>query len=205
MERFTGIKNIIFDFGGVLIDLNKNRCLDHFKSLGINNIEHLISFTHSGGVFSELELGHITPNDFRERLKKESDTNLSDKQIDEAWISILESIPAYKLDLLLNLKKTYKVYMLSNTNIIHFHEAKRLNFEKNGFSLSDYFDFCYLSYELGMIKPHQDIFKYVIHHAKIKPEESLFIDDSDLNIATANQLGFQTYLAKQQEDFSNIF
>jgi putative hydrolase of the HAD superfamily len=205
MEKLAEIKNLIFDFGGVLIDLDKERCVNQFKSLGFENIEEFISSTHSGGVFAELEKGNITPNQFRTTLREIAGKDIADQQIDDAWLSILLKIPQYKLDLLLELRKKYRVYMLSNTNIIHFETAKKANFEKNGHQLTDYFEKCYLSYEIGLTKPDDDIFEYVINDAQIFARETLFIDDSERNTEAARRWCFETYLAKDREDFSHLF
>ena len=128
-----------------------------------------------------------------------------DEEIKEAWFAFLLDIPQKKLDLLLELKKSYKVFMLSNTNAIHFPEIKRKYFEKDGHNLSDYFDKCYLSYEIHQNKPAKEIFDFMIRDSAILPQESLFIDDGRTNIEMAKGLKFQTYLAKEQEDFSHLF
>lgn len=204
MEKLSSIKNIIFDFGGVLIDLDKERCVRNFKTLGIN-VESIIGTTHNKGIFVELEKGNITPEQFRNELRKMTSQSVTDEQIDNAWISILQTVPQYKLDLLLQLRKKYRIYLLSNTNSIHFEYAKKHIFEKNGHTLKDYFDSCFLSYEIGMIKPDDEIFEYVINEAQIFARETIFIDDSPLNIEGAQRWCFSVYQAKEREDFSHIF
>jgi len=204
VEKLSSIKNIIFDFGGVLIDLDRERCIQNFKALGIN-IENIVSTTHSKGVFMELEKGDITPEQFRNELRNMTSQSVTDEQIDDAWISILQTVPQYKLDLLLKLRKKYRTYLLSNTNSIHFEYSKKHVFEKDGRSLRDYFDHCFLSYEIGMIKPDDEIFEYVLNEAQIFARETIFIDDSVLNVDGARRWCFSVYQAKEREDFSHIF
>ena len=204
MEKLSGIKNIIFDFGGVLIDLDKECCIRNFNALGIN-IENIVSTTHNKGAFEELEKGSITPEQFRGELRKMTSRPVTDSQIDDAWISILQTVPQYKLDLLLQLRKKYRIYLLSNTNSIHFEYAKKHIFEKNGNTLNDYFDDCFLSYEIGMIKPDDEIFEYVLNEVQIFARETIFIDDSELNVESALRWCFSVYQPKAREDFSYLF
>jgi len=119
MEK--GIKNIIFDLGGVLIDLDIDRCLREFKALGVSNVEELVNSTHTAGVFSALEHGKVSPAEFRDEIRRlAGNPELTDAQIDNAWLSILLEIPQKKLDLLLRLNRKYRVFLLSNTNEIQF-------------------------------------------------------------------------------------
>ncbi|MBN1463530.1 MAG: HAD family phosphatase [Paludibacteraceae bacterium] len=199
------ITTVLFDFGGVLVNLNKQRCIDEFKKLGVYQVENYISNYTQSGLFLALEKGLISDEEFRNEIRKLSNKTLSDQQIDTAWNSFLLDIPEYKLDLLLQLRKKYRVTMLSNTNSIHFEQKARYEFGKKGLSIDDYFDKCYLSYELGMAKPQEEIFNHVLENEPSKAHEILFLDDGILNIETAKRLGFTCYLAKEQEDFSPIF
>ena len=156
----SDIKTLIFDFGGVLVNLDKQLCLDTFKKLGVYELEKLISKYAQSGFLQDLEVGKITAKGFRDELRKLSQQNLTDAQIDAAWNIFLLDIPAFKLDLLLELRKKYRVIMLSNTNELHFEQVAINEFKKNGLALDDYFDKCYLSYKIGMAKPNEDIF----HH-----------------------------------------
>ncbi len=204
MEKLSSIKNIIFDFGGVLVDLDKERCVQNLKNLGIH-VENLIGVTHSKGIFVEFEKGNITAEQFRNELRSMTLQTVTDEQLDNAWISFLGTIPQYKLDLILELRKKYRVYLLSNTNPIHFGYAKERLFAQNGHTLKDYFDDCFLSYQIGILKPDDDIFEYVINEAQIFARETLFIDDSELNVETARRWCFSIYQAKERENFSYLF
>ncbi len=200
-----GITTLLFDFGGVLVDLDKQLCINAFAKLGIKNVDSLISKFTQSGLFLSLEKGDISGNEFRDELRKLTVEKLSDEQIDTAWNSFLISIPEYKLEMLEELRKKYRILMLSNTNEIHFEQVAKSEFRKKGLNLNDYFDKCYLSYELGMAKPNKDIYLHILETEKISANQILFIDDGEVNIKIAKELGFETYLAKDHEDFRPIF
>lgn len=200
-----GITTLLFDFGGVLVDLDKQLCIDEFSKLGVFNVEKLISKFIQSGLFLSLEKGEVSADEFRNELRKLTTNKLSDEQIDAAWNSFLIQIPDYKLDMLLELRKEYRILMLSNTNEIHFEQVAKKEFSKKGLSVNDYFDKCYLSYELGIAKPQEEIYQHIIKTEGINANQILFIDDGAVNIETAKRLGFKTYLAKDKEDFRSIF
>ncbi|MDR2476097.1 MAG: HAD-IA family hydrolase, partial [Bacteroidales bacterium] len=146
-----------------------------------------------------------TPTQFRDIIRSKAGKKLSDSEIDAAWMEYLLDVPDTKLNLLLQLRKQYRLFLLSNTNAIHIANILSPAFEKNGHAFSDYFEKAYYSHELHCAKPDRAIFEQVLLDAAIRAEETLFIDDGEANIATAAQMGFVTYLAKQKEDFSFIF
>lgn len=203
--KSKGIKNLIIDFGGVLIDLDRKRCIENFKKLGFANVEDFLNIFHQQGVFMDQEKGLITPVEFRNEIRDIMGKIVSDKQIDAAWNSFLVDIPTYKLDLLLKLREKYVVYLLSNTNEIHWKWSCKHAFPYRTFKVEDYFEKIYLSYEMKMVKPDPKIFKAVIEDADISPKETLFIDDSDINCKAAQELGISTYTPKAGEDWSHLF
>ena len=200
-----GITTLLFDFGGVLVNLDKQLCLNEFAKLGVSNLEKLISKFTQSGLFFNLEKGLVSVEEFRAAIKKLTSKNISDEQIDYAWNAFLIEVPEYKLDMLLELKKKYRVLMLSNTNEIHFEQVANREFSKKGLGINDYFDKCYLSYEMGMVKPDDDIFNCVLETEGVPAGQILFLDDGAQNIETADRLGFSTYLVKEQEDYRLIF
>lgn len=129
---------------------------------------------------------------------------VSDKQIDAAWNSFLVDIPTQKLDLLLKLREKYVVYLLSNTNQIHWEWTCAHLFPYRTFKVEDYLKNVPL-FEMKMAKPEPEIFKAIIEDAGIEPKETLFIDDSEMNCKTAQNLGISTYTAKAGEDWSHLF
>jgi putative hydrolase of the HAD superfamily len=202
MKQFNNITTIIFDFGGVLINLNLNQCILNFKKLGLVNFEQYLSNFGQTGFFLQFEKGEITVVEFRNEIRKLCPNPLTDVQIDEAWCSFLCDIPIEKLELLLELKKKYRLLLLSNTNQLHIEISAAGEFAKVGMTITDFFDKCYFSYQMGMAKPDDEIFNSMLNDAMVTPEECLFLDDGIKNIEQAAKLGIQTYLVDVNEDLS---
>ena len=202
MKNYKNITTLIFDLGGVLCDLDIDRCILNFKQLGLENFEHYLNNFGQSGFFMQLEKGLITAEDFRNEVRKLTSKPLTDTQINEAWNSFLVGIPTKKLDLIIELRKKFRVVLLSNTNIIHFPDTVARFFNFNGMSTSDYFDKCYLSYEMKMAKPDEEIFNALLEAEQVSANECLFLDDGQKNIEQAAKLGIQTYLVKAGEDLS---
>lgn len=204
MKR-KGIKTLIIDFGGVLIDLDRPRCIENFKKLGMNNVESMLDVCHQQGFFLQHEKGLINGDEFRDKIRREIGKDIPNKEIDAAWNSFLVGIPTYKLDLLLKLRSEYVVYLLSNTNDIHWEWSCQHAFPYKAFRVEDYFEDIFLSYEMKMAKPDVEIFEKVLNDTGINPQKTLFIDDSIDNCRTANTLGISTYTPKAGEDWSHLF
>lgn len=204
MKR-KGFKNLIVDFGGVLIDLDRQRCLKNFKELGLPDVEHTLDIYHQQDFFQQYEKGLISSADFRNVIREKIGRDVADARIDAAWNSFLVSIPTYKLDLLLALRKDYVVYLLSNTNEIHWEWSCEHAFPYKAFRVEDYFEHIFLSYEMKMAKPDEEIFRKVLDDAGLDPKETFFIDDSEANCLTARSLGISTYTPKAGEDWGHLF
>ena len=202
MKHFKDINTIIFDLGGVLINLDLSQCIQNFKQLGLENFEQYLSNFRQSGFFMQLEKGQISDETFRNEVRKLTPNTLSDSQIDEAWCSFLLDIPAEKLEMLLKLRKKFRVVVLSNTNIIHFPNSEKTIFTERGKNMSDYFDKCYLSYEMKMAKPDTEIFECLLASEHVAASHCLLLDDGLKNIEQAQKMGFQTYLVKEHEDLS---
>ena len=203
--KAKGIKNLLIDFGGVLINLDRQRCIENFRKLGLQNVDELLNVYHQQGIFMQQEKGLVTSAEFRDVIRQMVGKPLTDQQIDDAWNSFLVDIPTYKLDLLLKLREKYVVYLLSNTNEIHWKWTCKNLFPYRTFKVEDYFEKTYLSFEMKMAKPEPEIFKAILDDAGIEPEETLFIDDSEINCKAAQNLGISTYTAKAGEDWSHLF
>jgi len=202
MKHFKNITTLIFDFGGVLINLDRNRCIQSFKQLGVQNLENVLNNYAQSGFFEQLERGKINAKTFRDEIRNMTPNTLTDSQIDLAWCSFLLDIPTEKLDLLIELRKKYRVLLLSNTNSIHIQYSIDKSFSYKNRSMFDYFDKCYFSYEMGMAKPDAEIFEALLTDARLQAGECLLLDDGAKNIEQAHQLGIQTYLVKEKEDLS---
>lgn len=202
MKQYNNISTLIFDLGGVIVDLDLAKCIQNFKDLGLENIEQYLSNFGQKDFFMQFEKGQIGIPAFRNEIRKLAGTELSDAQIDKAWCSFLTQIPVEKLHLLSELKKKYRLLLLSNTNPLHIETAVAAEFSKTGKTMQDFFDKCYLSYEMGMVKPDVEIFEALLTDAQLKAEECLFLDDGKKNIDTAAALGIQTYWVKPNENLN---
>ncbi len=199
------IKNIIFDLGGVIITLDPAEAIRRFTEMGVNRPEELLNSYLQKGIFLELEEGKLSREEFYEAFRKEFGKNISNQTIDHGWFGFLKETPAYKLEMLDQLRQNYKVYLLSNTNPIIMSLANTAEFCGQGKKLDDYFDKLYLSFEIGVAKPHREVFEYLIQDSGINPAETLFIDDGKANVETGKALGMITYQPENGEDFRKIF
>jgi putative hydrolase of the HAD superfamily len=199
MNIQTPITTLIFDFGGVLINLDLPLCISKLKSIGATDVEKYLSNFGQSGFFLEWEKGKIGLEEFRRQLRAICSNNPSDEAIDTAWMAFLQDIPAEKIELLRKLRSRYRILMLSNTNPLHIRQSARIAFEAHGTTMNQLFDKCYLSYEIGLTKPDKAIFEYLLADAGLEPRECLFIDDGQKNIDTATAMGFATRLVKQDE------
>ncbi|GHT47467.1 D-ribitol-5-phosphate phosphatase [Bacteroidia bacterium] len=202
----TVIKNIVFDLGGVLLTLDRECSVNRFVGLGLKNADELLDCYHQEGVFLRLEEGSLSPAEFHDAIRKEAGVYIRNKDIDWAWRGFIVEMPVYKLKMLEKLRdRGYRLYLLSNTNPFVMNWAMSPFFSPNYKPISDYFDKLYLSYQMKCVKPNQIIFDKMIADSGMKPAETLFVDDGVANIEMGKKLGFKTYLAKNGEDFREIF
>ncbi len=201
------VKNIIFDLGGVILNIDYNKPVLAFEQLGAKDFESLFTQQNQSEVFSQLERGEITPAQFRKKLREYLGAEVTDNQIDDAWCTILGDLPSDRIVLLKMLKKmNYRLFLLSNTNSIHirgFTEYLNKTYGKNLFE--NLFEKVYYSSQIGMRKPTKKIFQHVLRENNLTPEETLFIDDSAQHIETASAMGFKTLLLKEPETINSYF
>jgi len=205
MVDLKGIKNIIFDYGGVIINIDFKLSINAFKKLGFINVEDCIFKSKGYYLLLKMEKGEISGNDFRNEIRKIANLKLTDHQIDFAWNALLLDMPIKRIKLLEKLKTNYRIFLLSNTNSIHYN--KYLKDLQNNFGYSDFnklFDKAWFSFQIKMVKPDSEIFKYALSAASILPNETLFIDDSITNIEIAKEIGIKTYYLNS-EDIINAF
>lgn len=198
----TKIKNIVFDLGGVLIELDHTQAVRRFKEIGVEDAEELLDPYEQKGIFLEVENGAITVEEYCQKLREHTGKELSYEEIKYAWLGFIVDVPQYKLDYLLKLRKQYNVYLLSNTNpIIQDGWARTKAFSSAGCPIGDYFDKMYTSYEVGVTKPDRKIFDFMIKDSGLVPSETLFVDDAKSNVEVGRSLGFQTYQPENGEDW----
>ena len=204
--NLSGIKNIVFDMGGVIITLERAEAVRRFKEAGLEAAEKLLDPYHQKGIFLELEDGKLSREEFYEAVRKEAGTYISDEAIDYGWIGFLKDVPESKLKMLEDLrKKGYNLYLLSNTNPIVMSWVLSPAFSQQGKGIDQYFDKLYLSYQIGYTKPDPRIYEFMLNDSGMIPEETLFIDDGIANVEAGNALGMKTFQAINGEDFSHIF
>jgi len=196
------IKNIIFDLGGVLVRLDKQRCIDAFTKIGHEDFGRIINEYFQEGFFMDYEKGTIDTEEFRAYVREGIKGNASNEEIDEAMAAFLPEIPIEKLNAILEYKKRYRVFLLSNTNPVAIETVKPM-FALGGCPMEDYFEKMYLSYEMKLAKPDIRIFETVLENSSLIPEETLFVDDSPVNLEAAQKLGIKTALMLQENDLKN--
>ena len=187
------IKNIIFDLGGVLLNIDYNLTRRAFESYGIAQFDDMYSQSKADELFQRLEKGSISVDNFYTELNKCTGLQLTPKEIKEAWNAILLDFREESLRFLEALKPKYQLYLLSNTNFIHmsaFNDIYHSKERKGNFD--DYFTKAYYSCEIGFRKPDADCYAWVLSDIGAKAAETLFIDDSIQNIEAAKQAGMQT-------------
>ncbi len=193
------IKNIIFDLGGVILDLDFERMAQQFYKMGIQDFEDYFTLKKQVDFFEDLELGQITPAEFCERLRKESKVDIDNVSIENAWNLILSDFSLERMNFLENISSKYKLFLFSNTNIIHAKCFEKRCFEQTGKTLDSYFDQVFYSHGLHLRKPNVVAFEKVLEHSGLQASETLFIDDNAANIAAAQKAGIQTiHLQKPQ-------
>ena len=187
-------KNIIFDLGGVLLDIDYQKAIDAFKNLGIENFEAMFSQFKADELFEKLETGHVNETDFYSAINTRTENQITNEQIDNAWNALILNFRIKSLEVLEKLSAGYKLYLLSNTNSIHLKYFKKKFTKETGKPLlDDYFVKAWYSNEVGLRKPGREIFEFVLHDENLQAAETLFIDDTLVNIETAQKLGFKTH------------
>tara|TARA_B100001287_G_scaffold276658_1_gene288494 strand:+ start:41 stop:676 length:636 start_codon:yes stop_codon:yes gene_type:complete len=198
------IKNIIFDLGGVILNINYEATIDSFENLGVINFKKNYSQKRQTDLFDKYEKGLISSRKFISTLKKMYDLN--NKQIINAWNAMLLDLPKKRLEFILNLKKDYKIFLLSNTNEIHIKYFENELLKLNSLELyKECFNKIYYSFKMKDRKPNASCFNRVINENCLLPMETLFIDDSTQHISGANKLGIRTFLIEQNSSIIDLF
>lgn len=183
------IKAIIFDMGGVIVDLDIEDCKRAFKEyLGYYRIDELIDPCHQKGIYGDLEEGKISGDEFRRIVLQDSDPGALAENVDKAMWHILTGISPYKVEMLKRLSESYDLYLLSNNNPVCLPRAKAI-FEGAGIPLEKIFRRCFYSFEMKALKPSETFYKAVVREIGIPAEQMFFIDDSQKNVDGAIAAG----------------
>lgn len=189
MSNNPSLKNILFDLGGVILDINVNATLESFLHMGFPR--ELLNYPENfhTDIFYKYETGKTDTDQFRNDVREYAGVTFSDSDFDEAWNRMIARVPLSRISLLRTLAKKFNLYILSNTSPLHVEKFEQLFRDTAGFPLQDLFTKCFYSFETGFHKPDREAFEDVLSTANIKAEETLFLDDNIQNVKSAKELG----------------
>ena len=194
------LKNIIFDLGGVIIDLDYQKTTQAFIDLGVTDFDAIYSKAKQSDIFDNFEKGIINAKEFRAFIRSKINVQLQDSEIDKAWNAMLINFPLSRVEWLKKISKRYRIFLLSNTNPIHI--ASFTGIADNLFGKDVFlqiFEKVYLSSTIGMRKPDANIFEKVLNENDLIKEETLFIDDSIQHIVGALAINLKAELLKVED------
>ena len=202
-------KNIIFDLGGVILDINMQKALDGFAALGLPESELRFDIGEAADLMHRYQLGHFTTDEFCRRLAARCNPGTTPEQVAHAWNSICLGIPERKLNAIKALKQSANVYLLSNTNDLHWQYCLDHWFNANGNRCKDFFDKVFLSQEMHLEKPHAEIFEQVIKAIGAgcgsETSDTVFLDDNLDNVNAAKNCGIQAVQITPDVDWIEYF
>ncbi len=197
------IKNVVFDFGGVVAPADLSIVINKFKALGLEDIEKYLNMVRQQGFFGDFETGLIDKEEFRARVSKEVGREVSMDECRDAYMGFFSSVLERNLELFRKLRaEGYRLSLLSNTNPFIMEWALSKAFDGHGHSLDEYLDSIYVSYEMKVMKPDEKIFRMMLESEKVTPSQILFIDDGPKNVAAARSIGINTIQATNGEDWT---
>lgn len=208
IKKFADTCNIvIFDFGGVIMDVDVNKTVKSFEELNIDGLAYNDIIAENGSFFRALELGLITPAEFIDEFHVNfpASKNVSDEDIWKAWNNMLQPYNKERIELIKTIRKRYTTCIFSNTNYPHRKTYKAMFREQFGYDFEDLFDKYFYSDELHLRKPDPKAYERITKELAIAPRKILFIDDNQANIEQAKANGWQAHLLKKGETISDIF
>jgi FMN phosphatase YigB (HAD superfamily) len=207
MKEFAQIKNIIFDLGAVIIPIDFNKTFQAFSDLSNLSIEEIKRRYMASNIFADFEKGLIGNYKFilevRTLLGLSSD--ISDQDIVDAWNVLLLQIPKERIERIQELATRYRLFLLSNTNPIHITEVHGILHSNTGIDrLEKIFEKVWYSYDLGLIKPHTNIYETVLKQKKLNAAETVFLDDNADNVAGAKKIGIEALLVTDENNLLQL-
>lgn len=191
--EFSNIKNLVFDLGGVIINIDFDRTYHALAALAGLSYEDTLALVKKEELFYRFETGRLEEREFLSLVRETFCPQHKEGEIRRAWNALLLDIPSERIDLLRRLRKKYRLYLLSNTNYTHILEVNNILNNSCGIGdLRELFDKVYYSYEVNMVKPDVEIYQFVCEDSKLKPEETVFLDDMLPNLAGASSAGLRT-------------
>jgi len=204
MAQPLPIKNILFDLGGVILDIDVQATLKQFYELGFPSDLLQYPTNMSTDIFFKYETGKIDTTTFRNEIRNKTGIEMSDSTFDKAWNAMIVRIPEERTVLLKALAKRYDLFMLSNTSALHTPVFERMFLEAAGITMHKTFKKIYYSFEIGCHKPDLEAWEYVIRDAGIIPNETLFLDDNIHNIKASQELGFRAIHIHERTNLMNL-
>jgi len=187
-----GVKNIIFDLGGVILNLDNGRTEKAFTDLGVKNFREYFGHGFAASFFKEYEVGRITDRQFIDSIRELTGLDVPDEDIISSWNALLLDFPPERIQLLKHLRKNYRLFLFSNTNALHLAALQQIwssTFDSG--SLDDHFERTYYSHLLGMRKPDREPFEHILQENGLKAAETLFVDDALINVEGAEKAGLR--------------
>lgn len=201
----TKTQNIIFDLGGVIINLDTQRTIQEFNKLSRVPFEEVYSQSNQLELFNLFDKGQISDFDFFSQLRKHIGYEGPEIDLLFAWNAMLGDVPEHRLDLLVEMKQNYSTFLLSNTCEPHINAFEHDLYQDHGVkNFNDYFDEVYYSCRMGMRKPDKEIFDFVLQANNLDPEETVFIDDSIQHVKGAGACGIKAYLLPKNMEVSEL-
>lgn len=198
-------KNIIFDLGGVIINLDIPKTIKAFEAFGISDFEKTYSQLSQTPIFDKFDKGLISEEDFFGSLKDQFSLSQTSEQIKSAWNAMLLDFPKHRLDQLLMYKNNYRTFLLSNTNTTHIKAFEQtLQLDHGMPNLSGFFEKDYYSCRMGMRKPDIEIFEFVLETHQLDPNETIFIDDTIIHVNGAKETGINALLLPKGAEFKDL-
>jgi putative hydrolase of the HAD superfamily len=199
------IKNIIFDLGGVIINLDIPKTIAEFNKISAVKFEDIYTQANQSDLFDLLDKGRIEPEEFFERLRKEIRYTGEEDALIYAWNAMLLDVPKKRLDALVKAKQNYNTFLLSNTNEPHIAVFENNLYRQHGVkNFEDYFDKVYYSCRMNMRKPDKEIFEFVLSENDLVASETVFIDDSIQHVKGAGECGINSYLLPKNMEMADL-
>lgn len=184
------IKNVVIDLGGVMIDLDRDRCVGAFEQLGVKGADRMLGLYKQEEPFLSVETGRISSAEFYDGLRKMTGSDICDAEFENAFDEFLVALPVERLEALRKMREAgLRLYMISNTNAIMYDGWIKRAFMQEGRRVGDYFDGIVTSFAEGVCKPDTELFRILLDRYGLNPSESILLDDSEANCAAARSLG----------------
>ena len=185
------LSTIIFDLGGVIMDIDVKQTLHAFSKLGLNNVHEYFGHGFAASFFSDHEAGRISDEEFLQEIKNLLGAHVGDEAVIDAWNALLLRFPPERIALLKDLKSRYRLFLYSNTNAIHKEKFSAIYRQAFPGELDDHFEKAYYSHELGQRKPDLAGFEQIIRENQLDPKQTLFVDDAWMNVEGAIKAGLK--------------